>query len=479
MGRRYLRESEDKIDAVELERYIWSVAEDCAKNIKEQLLEALEKDYFEKDEFGEHIEIDVYLPSTVRKNTLPYFLESFLYKDAGLSVLNLDITLDQEDKRTGEAFIWFGQEYDDNKAITEFIDYTETGKLSEVLKEYIESIILYDIIMIEESRSKRVCKKPLRESGDKITEDDIQDYIYKVAQSTADNLDFEIDYRINNEDWADLDIIEDGEVDAEMIPLRIDLKDDYAIKYKAIADWVDDEHYDTDDFDMYAYVSKDFVLGSINGDNDLNYEYEAIEFMFGSGGSIKNVYMNDTNKITKEIYTRLEQELKSRGIYDLVGKPKVELNESRKCKKVARKTLFESYAPKNIDGFANYLLDNARDTWENGFTIDHEDSRYKKVYHQGIKIVEPILFKNIKEISWKLEFNRKSKKATNYTNITLIMKEFSVNGKKISVNESFPINNFNEAKEIVEFLMAEDKKYGSLKESKRKSFRGGATLRRL
>ena len=471
MGRRYLRESEDKIDAVELERYIWSVAEDCAKNIKEQLLEA----DFEVDSDGlESCFVDVYLPSVVRK--LPNKLESFLYEDLGLSVLCLTIVLDEEDKskRTGNALIWF-QEYDE---LNDFIDYTQTSEVAESIRYYINDIVwnsddLLDIVELQESRSKRVCKKPLKESGDKITEDDIQDYIYGVAQSTADNLDNELDYRMNG-NWEDLELIENGEVDNEMIAIYIDLKDDYAIKYKAIADWADDiyrsYHYD---LGVSAFVSKDFVLANMNGDSDdVEYEYEVIEFNFGSH-RIKNVYMMDMLKIEKAIYTALEQELKQKGIYDLVGKPKVELNESRKCKKVARKTLFESYAPKNIDGFANYLLDNARDTWENGFTIDHEDSRYKKVYHQGIKIVEPILFKNIKEISWKLEFNRKSKKATNYTNITLIMKEFSVNGKKISVNESFPINNFNEAKEIVEFLMAEDKKYGSLKESKRKSFRGG------
>ena len=187
-------------------------------------------------------------------------------------------------------------------------------------------------------KRNRMGRRYLRESGDKITEDDIQDYIYKVAQSTADNLDFEIDYAIANNHWNDLDLIEDGEVDAEIIPLRIDLKDDYAIKYKVIADWVDDIYY-TYAFDMYAYVSKDFVLGSINGDNDLNYEYEEIEFAFGNGGSIKNVYMNDTNKITKEVYIRLEQALKSKGIYDLLGQPKLELQESRSkraYKKVAR-----------------------------------------------------------------------------------------------------------------------------------------------
>ena len=82
-------------------------------------------------------------------------------------------------------------------------------------------------------------RRYLRESEDKITEDDIRDYIYDVAQSTADRLDFEIDYAIVNNHWNDLDIIENGEVDAELISIRIDLQDDYAIKYKAIADWVD------------------------------------------------------------------------------------------------------------------------------------------------------------------------------------------------------------------------------------------------
>lgn len=171
-SKRMLRESEDKIDEIELERYIWAVAEDCAKSIKEQLLDAVEKDYFEKDEFGEHIEIDVYLPSVVRKKTLPYFLENLLYKDLGLAVLNIDITLDEEDKRTGEAFIWFGEEYDDDGAITEFIDYTETGRLSETIKDYMYDIIwnseyVLDIIELQESRSRlnRSKRKSLKESS--------------------------------------------------------------------------------------------------------------------------------------------------------------------------------------------------------------------------------------------------------------------------------------------------------------------------
>lgn len=196
-------------------------------------------------------------------------------------------------------------------------------------------------------------KRYLRESDGKITEDDIRDYIYGVAQSTFDNLDFEIDYAITHNHWNDLDLIEDGEVDAEMLSVRVELNDDYAIKYKAIENWVREEHYDTDDFDMYAYVSKDFVLANINGEDigENGYEYETIEFMFGNGGSMKNVYMNDGLKITQEIYTRLEQELKSRGIYDLVGQPKVELNESRSKINKRRNMIRES----------NYILPNQKD----------------------------------------------------------------------------------------------------------------------
>lgn len=195
-------------------------------------------------------------------------------------------------------------------------------------------------------------KRYLRESDGKITEDDIRDYIYGVAQSTFDNLDFEIDYAITHNHWNDLDLIEDGEVDAEMLPVRIDLKDDYALEYKAVADWVDDIYY-TYDFDMYAYVSKDFVLANINGDDigEKGYRYETIEFSFGDGGSIKDVYMNDASTITKEIYTRLEQSLKNKGIYDLVGQPKVELNESRSKINKRRNMIRES----------NYILPNQKD----------------------------------------------------------------------------------------------------------------------
>ena len=191
MGRRYLRESENKIDEVELERYIWSVAEDCAKNIKEQLLEA----DFEVDSDGlESCFVDVYLPSVVRK--LPNKLESFLYEDLGLSVLCFTIVLNEEDKsrRTGNALIWF-QEYDE---LNDFIDYTQTSEVAESIRYYINDIIwnsdnLLDIVELQESRSKRVCSNKrnfIKEGKKRIrpSKKDIEEAIRHIAYAMASDL---------------------------------------------------------------------------------------------------------------------------------------------------------------------------------------------------------------------------------------------------------------------------------------------------
>lgn len=338
----------------------------------------------------------------------------------------------------------------------------------------------------------RMGRRYLRESEDKITEDDIRDYIYGVAQSTADRLDFEIDYAIANNHWNDLDIIENGEVDAEMLPVRIDLKDDYAIEYKAIADWVDDIYY-TYDFDMYAYVSKDFVLGSINGDSDLNYEYEAIEFMFGSGGSIKNVYMNDTDKITKEIYTRLEQSLKRKGIYDLVGQPKVELNESRKCKKYKRMIgeSSEDRDPKSekkedmleaIESFAMLTCAFPINDLSKQREIEKDENGNKVAVANTIAFTFLIENEKIQEHFRKKgteEFRILFRSKIEQNGLTSLAKEIFVNDKLIARSAQ---GYFGAKKAIYDYfvrILEKDKFFDSLKESKRKSFRGGATLRRL
>ena len=317
----------------------------------------------------------------------------------------------------------------------------------------------------------------------RIPEYEITNEIWEIAAHILRSLDRELDNAMDN-GFEDEEAILDGDLEYATIGCiaYIDIIADNPV----IKEFLRNLSENDKEIEIWASVPKEVVLGDHENDISIDYTYKQIVADFGSYKVLENVNMGDLDKIKEFIFDAIFEHLEELGIFR-------ELQESRLRKKYKRMIgeSSEDRDPKSekkedmleaIKSFSMLTCAFPINDLSKQREIEKDENGNKVAVASTIAFTFLIENEKIQEHFRKKgteEFRILFRSKIEQNGRTSLAEEIFVNDKLIARSAQ---GYFGAEKAIYDYfvrILEKDKFFDSLKESKRKSFRGGATLRRF